>query len=244
MNNPIDNFKKEMYAKTKKYQKIYGFEIGTGEHDTWNNESDAFKHAYMQAILQFDWGSVGSNIGGYYHELKGLLNNQPNEEANMDMWNNEIGREIGRNIKKFVMGKRKSEYPKEKIEDMIAEEIVKRMKNGELITNPKDNRSYKNKKLGVYEINELRKQFKTFTGYATNIQNEIPENKIFTAEEIGKLSTDEFSKYENYIDNQLETYGVPRNYQAQQDVVNGVLIWVDKYKRDDGTEVSGYYRRK
>ena len=23
----------EIYAKTKKYQKIYGFEIGTGEHD-------------------------------------------------------------------------------------------------------------------------------------------------------------------------------------------------------------------
>ena len=38
------------------------------------------------------------------------------------------------------------------------------------------------------------KQFKTFTGYASDIQNEIPENKVFTAEEIGKLSTDEFSK--------------------------------------------------
>ena len=73
---------------------------------------------------------------------------------------------------------------------------------------------------------------------------DIPENKIFTAEEIGKLSTDEFSKYENYIDKQLETYGVPRNYQAQQDVINGDLIWVNSYTRDDGTEVSGYYRRK
>jgi len=244
MNNPIDNFKKEMYAKTKKYQKIYGFEIGTGENDTWNNEADAFKHAYMQAILQFDWGSVVSNIGGYYHELKGLLNNQPNEEANMDMWNNEVGREIGRNIKKFVMGKRKSEYPKEKIEDMIAEEIVKRMKNGELITTLKDNRSYKNKKLGVYEINKLRKQFKTFTGYASDIQNEIPENKIFTAEEIGKLSTDEFSKYENYIDNQLKNYGIPRNFEAEEKVKSGDLIYVNSYTRDDGTEVSGYYRRK
>jgi len=141
----------------------------------------------MQAIAQFDWGSVVSNTGGYYHEFVGLLNKQSSEEANMDMWNNEVGREIGRNIKKFVMGKRKSEYPKEKIEDMIAEEIVKRMKNGELITNPKDNRSYINKKLGVYEINKLRKQFKTFTGYASDIQYEIPENKVFTAEEIGKL---------------------------------------------------------
>ena len=26
---------------TKKYQKKYCFEIGTGEHATWNNEADA-----------------------------------------------------------------------------------------------------------------------------------------------------------------------------------------------------------
>ncbi len=44
MNNPIDKFKEEMYTKTKKYQKIYGFEIGTGKHDTWNNEA-AVKNA-------------------------------------------------------------------------------------------------------------------------------------------------------------------------------------------------------
>jgi len=24
------------------YKNLYGFEIGTGEHDTWNNEADAF----------------------------------------------------------------------------------------------------------------------------------------------------------------------------------------------------------
>ncbi|MBR1907564.1 hypothetical protein IJ818_01355 [bacterium] len=230
--------------KQKKYQKIYGFEIGTGEHDTWNNEADAFKHAYMQAIAQFDFGSVTSNIGGYYHEFEGLLKNQSKEEANMDLWNNEIGREIGRNIKKFVMGKRKSEYPKEKIEDMIAEEIVKRMKNGELITNPKDNRSYINKKLGVYEINKLRKQFKTFTGYASDIQDNIPTNKIFTAEEIGNLSTNDFIKFEKYIDNQLENYGIPRNFEAEEKVKSGDLIWVNSYIRDDGTEVKGYYRCK
>ena len=76
MNSLTDKFQQEVYAKTKKYQKIYGFEIGTGKNDTWNNESDAFKHAYMQAIAQFDWGSVVSNTGGYYHEFVGLLNKQ------------------------------------------------------------------------------------------------------------------------------------------------------------------------
>ena len=42
----IDNIKKEMFKKTVEYQKKYGFNIGSGEHDTWNNEADVFKHTY------------------------------------------------------------------------------------------------------------------------------------------------------------------------------------------------------
>lgn len=52
----------------------------------------------MQAIAQFNWGGLISNLGGYYHEIKGLLENQPLEEANMYLWNNEVGREIGKEI--------------------------------------------------------------------------------------------------------------------------------------------------
>ncbi len=244
MNNPIDEFNKEMYAKTKKYQKQYGFEIGTGSYDTYNNEADAFKHAFMQAVAQFNWGGVISRIGGYYHELDGYLKNQPIAEANMDLWNNEIGREIGSQIKSTVALKRRSEYPQERIENMIAEEIIKKMKNGELITSPKDNRSYINKKLNIYEIRDLRKKIKKFTGFASDIKNNIPENKIFTAEEIGNLSTEEYLQYEKYIDTQLKHYGIPRIFQAEHEVKAGNLIWVDSYTRDDGTEVNGYYRRK
>lgn len=40
-----------VFADTVQYQKQYGFDIGTGEHATWNNEADAFKHAFMQAQL-------------------------------------------------------------------------------------------------------------------------------------------------------------------------------------------------
>ena len=36
---------------TYKAQKKYGFEMGTGEHATWNNEADAFKHAYMSWMM-------------------------------------------------------------------------------------------------------------------------------------------------------------------------------------------------
>jgi hypothetical protein len=45
------DFNAKIHADTVKYQKQYGFEMGTGEHATWNNEADAFKHAYMQACL-------------------------------------------------------------------------------------------------------------------------------------------------------------------------------------------------
>ena len=44
-------FNNEVDKKTKEYQKRYNFQIGTGKNSTWNNEADAFKHAYMSAIL-------------------------------------------------------------------------------------------------------------------------------------------------------------------------------------------------
>lgn len=131
-------------------------------------------------------------------------------------------------IKHTVMLKKKSDYPPEKIEDMVAEEIVKRMKKGDLITNPNDKRSYIKKLMG------------SKTGFAID----IPENKIFTAEEIGEMSLKEFEKYEAYIDNQMKEFGIPKNYQAEEEVQKGSMIWVDNYKRNDGTPVKGYYRRK
>lgn len=123
---------------------------------------------------------------------------------------------------------------------MIAEEIVKRMKKGELITNPKDKRLYSNKKLGIYEINKIREKMKKFTGFASD----IPEDKIFTAEEIGKMTNEEFEESEDLIYEQLKNYGIPKNFEAEEKARRGELIWVNSYTRDDGTEVRGYYRRK
>ena len=33
--------------ETKDAQKKFGFNIGTGKHASWNNEADAFKHAFL-----------------------------------------------------------------------------------------------------------------------------------------------------------------------------------------------------
>ena len=44
--NKEQEFTKEMINDTLKYQKQYGFDIGEN-NNAHNNESDAFRHAYM-----------------------------------------------------------------------------------------------------------------------------------------------------------------------------------------------------
>lgn len=56
-----------IYAKTKKYQKIYGFNIGTGTQDTWNNEADAFKHTFGSADMALKTNASISNFAGDAH---------------------------------------------------------------------------------------------------------------------------------------------------------------------------------
>ncbi len=46
----------KVFDDTVHYQKKYNFNIGTGNHATWNNEADAFKHTYMQAQLALWFG--------------------------------------------------------------------------------------------------------------------------------------------------------------------------------------------
>ena len=49
-NKDKNNFTQEMLSDTIKYHKRYGFDIGQN-NIAWNNEADAFRHAYMQSLL-------------------------------------------------------------------------------------------------------------------------------------------------------------------------------------------------
>lgn len=40
-----EDFNQYIHNGTVKYQRLYGFEMGTGEHATWNNEADALRHS-------------------------------------------------------------------------------------------------------------------------------------------------------------------------------------------------------
>ena len=85
--------------KQKKYQKKYGFEIGKGSHDAWNNEADAFKHTFMSADMALKTNVGISKYKGDEHEIEGRNNmGQSAGEENMDRWNNAEGRKIAQKM--------------------------------------------------------------------------------------------------------------------------------------------------
>lgn len=131
----------EIVKKTWNYQKKFGFETSpTSGHEFWNNEADAFKHAFGSADMYFKYGDLGSTLAGIEHENK--TPNNPQGEWNMDSWNNHQGREIAKEIKKEY-GKNLSKLTTNERDGIIAAKIIQKMKNGELITNPNDSRQYK-----------------------------------------------------------------------------------------------------
>ena len=239
-----------VFDATTKYQKKYGFDMGSGEHATWNNEADAFKHAYMQAQLSLWAGKHISKALGDFHEFQGNKTmGQSKEEYNMDNWNNEQGREIAREIiqQYGVL----STIPSQKINDIIAEKVVKRMREGKLILSPSDSRKYENyKNYDHYSkkvtgqaapINQNQSDLYGYTNPLTG------SNHIYTREEVGQMSSDEFAKHEKEIDAQTRAFNgtMPTNGDLQREAMTGGgVVYVNSYTRSDGTEVKGYYRSR
>ena len=257
----VKQFNDEMFNKTMYYQKIYGFEYNRQDkkHAAWNNEADAFKHAYMQAIGSLRYSNPVAQFMGYYHEQDGNKNQgQPAGEQNMDTWNNRVGREIADEVRK-IKNNFGSKLTDKQIEDIVAAKIMERMKKGDLITHPSDKRNYK-------DYTKYIRSDKS-TGYAANIKNNeiildkfhIRENTldsydpryrtyinniIFADEDISKLTSREFSEIEHIINNHLENNRFLSKQEAENLVQSGDLIWVNEYLRDDGTKVKGHYRTK
>lgn len=145
-----EEFNDRMVKATRKYQQIYDFEISNKKgHEYWNNEADAFKHTFGSALMVFEMGEFSSALAGAGHESN--LPNNPKDEKNMDYWNNNQGREIAKEIKKEYGELNFIKLPKEKQEDIIAHKVMVRMKNGDLITKPDDDRKYDYRKEWVAE---------------------------------------------------------------------------------------------
>ena len=105
----------------------------------WNVEGDAFKHAYMGADMALNLGHLPSLAIGIYHENE--TPNNPAGEWNMDSWNNNKGREVAKEIQKEY-GDKFFKFTKQQQDDIKAEKIMQKMKNGELIISPKDSRKF------------------------------------------------------------------------------------------------------
>lgn len=66
-------------------------------------------------------------------------------------------------------------------------------------------------------------------------------NRIFTAEDIGEMSSNEFSQNEKAINYQMGNLGIPR----RNDLINNTdVIKINTYTKSDGTEVKSHYRSR
>lgn len=75
-----------------------------------------------------------------------------------------------------------------------------------------------------------------------NFFNKVSNNnRIFTAEDIGSMTSKEFQQNEPAIDYQKATLGIPRNNQLD---ANPDAIFVQSYTRADGTQVKSHYRSR
>ena len=216
-----DQFKEKMQEKAIEVANKYGLDAGTSGKSTYNNEADAFKHAYMQWWLAFRISSAFAKYEGDKHESN--LKGNPSDEKNMDLWNNQIGRELAEEMGEKY-GRDIEVYDLDWFDEIATKKIVEKIRNGELITNPSDKRSYKN-----MELERIK-----------------DEDRIYSKEEYESLSGDEKDKATKiFIDYVIDhDWKVPRKADLDKQVNKGELIYVKNYTRSDGTKVSGYYRRR
>lgn len=216
---PAKNYGSRVFKETVEYQKKYGFEIGKGEHATWNNEADAFKHTYMQAQLTLLGGEHVAKYLGDKHEKYGNQKmGQSKGEENMDKWNNAQGREIAKEIiQEYGIG---ATIPSKKINDIIAKKVMERMKEGKLITKPDDKRVYKE-------------------GKATGGAAEVDKQQFFSREQIGKMSPEEFEANENSIMEQLKNGQIKSEYYDRfKNYKNSETGKEEIYTREDIAKMS------
>lgn len=132
--NEIYKFFEKEYVKhldkqVEKYWNIYHFDMEPN-HQSYNNEGDAFKHCYMSCEFALWFGQLIAKKIGDKREKDNPYNTEA--EMRMDLHNNSIGREIAKDIKKkYVFW-----FLRIDVDDIIAERVMDKMRNGYLITKP------------------------------------------------------------------------------------------------------------
>ena len=135
MKNPIDEYidiyRQEAYVyfdkNIRSLPKKESGEFDESGGAMHNNDVDAFRHSYVSGVMAQQW-SVG------IAELMGVavewLGRNPENQKNMDLWNNSIGRKYGKQAKS---------------REELAELLKQALENGEFIISLDDARKYEGK---------------------------------------------------------------------------------------------------
>jgi hypothetical protein len=87
----LDLYWSEAYDYAKKFGISPDFAINLGKFD-------AFRHAYASAEMTREYGETLAHFSGNLYELYDDIFKHPRPgEKNMDLWNNAVGRSIGKN---------------------------------------------------------------------------------------------------------------------------------------------------
>ena len=88
---------------------------------------------------------------------------------------------------------------------------------------------------GLIAPTTQRKQ--NYSGYRNPVSG---DNRIFSQEDIGNFSGEEFTKHEKEIRGQWGSIGIPTNNELQ----TSGAIYIAPYIRSDGVQVKGHYRSR
>ena len=108
---------KQYLEEANKYAGIYG--INSSDTSQHGGEWDAFRHAYASGAATKDIGEYLARVFGNASEVWGDLNGGKPWDKNMDLWNNSVGRDMGRTAAS---------------RDEIARRVYESMRRGHLIT--------------------------------------------------------------------------------------------------------------
>ena len=230
----------------------------------------------MQSIIANRYGSIPAKTVSSGHEFIGKIKGQDSREYNMDMWNNQQGQQIYNEIRREYPNFNKLSQQQQKdiiagkvIQRMKEGKLITGLNDPRKFENQKPSFTpmpwvggiqNNGKPLGFaadIDINQLAQQLglqslnigipqqqSGFFGYTNPLTG---NNHIYTREEVGSMSSDEFAKHEKEIDAQTRVFNgtMPTNGDLQRETLTGGgVVYVNSYTRSDGTEVKGYYRSK
>ena len=222
----LNNEEKEyILKKAMEYQKILNIE---NEGGGWNDTTDGFRHAWGSAYLALKYNDLISNAATSAYEFM-EHSYQPQEEKEMDIWNNKIGREIAKELSKEYKDIDKT-FNRQSIEDLIAVKALEKIENNELMTSTA-NLKKGNLLQGYIEYNEPLSLKDRLTLAREDKLARYTQRLAESPEKIAQMQANHVS---------LEELKAPQEAKKQKvrDIVEG------KVQFDENADLSGYVNQK